>query len=375
MTVHLKGMTWDHPRGYQPLAACSALYEAEADVKISWDRRSLKDFGDQPLNALTVAYDLLVIDHPHVGMAAETGELLPLDEHIPEGTLRTLSAQSAGLSHESYRYNGHQWALALDAAMQCAVYREDMLAGDRVPYTWDAIIELGKKLRGEGKYVAMPLAPTDAICSFISFCAGLGVPVGMDDTLITAEVGTRALEKLREITEVAHPSSLDWNPIHMLDHMSSADDVVFCPATFNYTNYSRDGYAPKLLTFTMYPGIVGAILGGTGFAVSANSAHIDEACAFGAWVCSAPVQKGPYVAEGGQPGNIEAWNDPAANALTNNFFNNTMPSLEAAIVRPRHPGFVVFQEGAGHIIHDFLRNGTDIEACLASLRALYDAHK
>lgn len=370
MTIHLKGITWDHPRGYQPLIACSQQYAAETGVQVSWDRRSLKDFGDQPIDELAQTYDLLIIDHPHVGLAASTGCLLPLDDWLSADTLHTLATQSAGPSHDSYFYAGHQWGLAIDAALQTAVYRADLLESP-LPQTWSDVIALAEQVHLQGHFVALPLAPTDAVCSFVSLCASLGASIGQSDDLVPIEVGLRALSLLRDMKAVVHAHSLDWNPIQMLDHMSSADDVVYCPLTFCYTNYSRQGYQPHLLTFTTIPGVRGAILGGTGFAVSSRCAHPQAACDYGAWLCSAAVQRGCYVEAGGQPGNVIAWRDAAANALTNNFFANILPTLEQSYVRPRHDGFPVFQETAGNLIHDFLRNDTDPAQCLDQLRELY----
>ncbi len=71
--IALRGITWDHPRGYQPLAASADPYAAEFGVRVTWDRRSLKDFGDAPIDLLAADYDLLIIDHPHMGLAAEAG--------------------------------------------------------------------------------------------------------------------------------------------------------------------------------------------------------------------------------------------------------------------------------------------------------------
>lgn len=374
MTIHLKGMTWDHPRGYEPLIACSKAYAAEHDVQITWDKRSLKAFGDQPIDDIAREYDVLVIDHPHAGLAAATGCLMPLDEWLPEATLATLASESAGLSHQSYQFEGHQWALAMDAAMQAAVYRADLLT-EPVPDSWEAVLQLGANLREADRYIAMPLVPTDAICSFITLCASLGEPLDGGAELVSRSIGLAALDMLRRLADVAHPDSLNWNPIYLLDYMSSNSDVAYCPLTFNYTNYSRAGQVPHLLTFTTMPGIRGAILGGTGYAVSANCKHPQVAVDFGAWVCSADVQRGLYVHSQGQPGNVKAWQDDDANALTHNFFRNTLPTLEGSYIRPRHHGFVTFQEQAGEVIHAFLRDGTHTDACFDALNALYQEHR
>ncbi len=63
-------MTWDHPRGYDPLVACNVVWRARSGVAVEWDRRSLQDFESFPVEELARSYDLLVTDHPHVGLIA-----------------------------------------------------------------------------------------------------------------------------------------------------------------------------------------------------------------------------------------------------------------------------------------------------------------
>src|SRR4051794_22502066 len=116
----LTGITWDHPRGYDPLIASSALYEKLFGVKVKWEKRSLTNFGDQSLTALATQFDLLIIDHPHSGVAHETKCLIPFDDLLSKEKLIELENQSAGPSFLSYQYKDNQWALPVDAAMQCA---------------------------------------------------------------------------------------------------------------------------------------------------------------------------------------------------------------------------------------------------------------
>ena len=78
--VHLKGMTWDHSRGFDPMVATATAYsKAHPHVQITWEKRSLQAFADRPIEEMAGAYDLMVIDHPHVGQVAGSGELLALD--------------------------------------------------------------------------------------------------------------------------------------------------------------------------------------------------------------------------------------------------------------------------------------------------------
>ncbi len=369
-TIKLRGITWDHPRGYQPLAASVEPYAALTGLQVEWDKRSLKDFGDAPIDVLAERYDLLIIDHPHVGLAASTHCLLPLETCVAPGALAALAKQSAGPSHASYAYEGHQWGLAIDAAFQASAYRPDVL-DQPLAGSWEEVLSLGDRLQRDGRWIAMPLVPTDAVCSFLSLCASLGHLPGQDGKLIDEATGRKALQILVDICRLSHPDSLKWNPIYLLDRMSQADDVVYCPLTFCYTNYSRNGYKLHLVRFHNIPGVRGSILGGTGFAVSARCAHPREACDYGVWLCSADIQRTLYLENGGQPGNGTVWVDPAANKLTNNFFFDTLDTLRQTYVRPRHNGFVTFQEAAGNVIHAMLLNRGTIDGCLDELMRLY----
>src|SRR5262249_40068857 len=82
-------------------------------------KRPLQDLADFPIEALAETHDLVVIDHPSVGACAASRCFLPLDEALSAESLAILAEQSAGRSHWSYQYQGHQWALAIDAASEC----------------------------------------------------------------------------------------------------------------------------------------------------------------------------------------------------------------------------------------------------------------
>lgn len=369
--ITLRGITWDHPRGREPLEATADLYARRFGVRVDWSARSLKDFGDAPIDVLAERFDIIILDHPHVGIALTARRpLLPLDAYLSPADLRALAAQSAGPSHESYTLAGHQWGLANDGAMQAGSRRPDLGAFDW-PRDWDSAITLGSDLARGSARLAIPLAPTDAVCSFISLCAGRD---GMNEPahrLVRHDVGLWALDVLQRLLAVAHPESPQWNPIALYDHMSTHDDVAYCPLAFCYTNYARAGFRPRRLAFGLVPQQRGSILGGAGFGVSARCRHPREACAYGLWLCGAEVQRGLYVRHGGQPGNIEAWRDADADQLTGGFFSSTREVIERAFVRPRHIGWPAFQEWAGYAIRRTLLGPTDHAACLRELEARY----
>ena len=370
--IKLRGITWDHPRGYEPLNASVRPYFEKYGVSVTWETRSLKDFGDVPINTLAKDYDLLIIDHPHVGLAAKFDCLLPLDLYLERQMLNTLADQSAGPSHASYFYDGHQWALAIDAAMQTSAYRADLLDGE-LPDSWQDTISFGKALAESRRSIAIPLCSTDAICSFLTVYASLGGLLGQGDAFIDTAAGRQALEILFELCQISHPDSLNWNPIQLLDYMSQHGDVVYCPLTFSYSNYARTGYAPHVVHFHDIPGIKGSLLGGAGIAVSTNCVSPEAACAYSAWICSAEIQRTLYLANGGQPGNSTVWNDPIANEITHRFFADSYQTLQHSYMRPRHSGFVTFQEGAGNLINTALRRQQSVDDCLHRLLDLYQS--
>jgi multiple sugar transport system substrate-binding protein len=67
--MSLKGLIWDNPRGYQALQA--SLDWKDCPV-VQWDIQLLSGFEENPLEELADQYDLLVIDHPHLGQAVES---------------------------------------------------------------------------------------------------------------------------------------------------------------------------------------------------------------------------------------------------------------------------------------------------------------
>jgi multiple sugar transport system substrate-binding protein len=347
----LRGITWDHIRGYGPLEASILPYKKETGMEIVWEKRSLKDFGDTSLNKLARAYDLLIIDHPHVGMASETRCAVPLDEVLQPEILSTASGNSVGPSFVSYTYNTHQWALPIDAACQVSCRREDLLGGLPVPQQWNDVFRLADELKSKGLFIGMALCPTDCNCSFLTLCAQLGAPVG-ENKFTTITTGQKALTILQRLYTTSHPESSTWNPIRLYDFMAATDEVAYSPLAFGYTNYARKNYALKQLHYGAIPGKHSALLGGAGIAVSAYSDFIPEAAAYAAWLCSEKYQSTTYVEAGGQPADKTAWTNDKANGIAARFFAETLATMEAAYVRPRNLNWPLFQEELGEIIHE-----------------------
>jgi multiple sugar transport system substrate-binding protein len=157
--------------------------------------------------------------------------------------------------------------------------------------------------------------------------------------------------------------------------MSSTDDYWYCPFAYCYSNYSRNGYANKLLHYTDVVSFgnkkLQTTIGGTGLAVSAFSKNKKEAVDFAAWVVSGAVQQTIYVQNGGQPGHLSAWKNSEANRLTHNFFTTVLPVMENGYIRPRYNGYLHFQDHAGTPLQKCLMEDGDAAATLNEMNVLY----
>ena len=370
--VELRGMTWDHSRGFDPMVATSERFaETRPGVSITWERRSLQAFADRPIKDMASDYDLMVIDHPHVGEVARSGELLPLDSLGHDSELGELASRSVGASHRSYEFDGRQWALAIDAATPVAAFRSDII--ENAPSEWSEVVELA----GKG-LVAFALIPLNSLMTFMGLAKNIGIEIAeRDDRFIDAAGGARILELMKEIVALLDPACLKLDPIGIYDWMGKdADGPAYSPFGYGYSNYSRDGYCDFPLTFADAPGVDGAgprgtVIGGTGIAISAYCKNPDAAPDYAFWIAGSECQKGLYFRSGGQPGHADAWESDACNAETRNFFRNTRETLETAWLRPRHDGYMEFQDKGGDIVHACLRGESSVAETLELLNAAY----
>ncbi|MDX0542974.1 extracellular solute-binding protein [Sinorhizobium medicae] len=357
MNLVLKGMTWNHPRGYDPMVACSRAWQETSGVEIQWEKRSLQDFETFPVEVLARDYDLIVIDHPHVGQITSENCLLPLDVPGREADRQALSAASVGPSYRSYEWNARQWAFPIDAATQVQAWRPDRTERLR---TWREVLDLA---RSGG--VVLPLRPPHSLMSFFTLCGNLGRPCRSNGQgeLVDAETGAAAIELLKEIAALVDPDCFDMDPIAAFEAMAEKGSAFACaPLIYGYVSYSMAGFRPALIRFGDIPeigaaGPVGSALGGTGIAVSAFSKAPEQAIDFAYWVASGDVQRGIYAACGGQPGHGAAWQDETVNAATHDFYRATRATLEAAWLRPRHDDYMAFQQAGSDRLNEGLRRG------------------
>jgi len=366
-SISLKGMTWDHPRGYEPLAACSALWKQRTGVDITWDRRSLQDFESFPVDELARQYDLIVIDHPHVGQITREDCLLPFDET----RLASIAQGTVGRSFPSYHWQGQQWALPIDAATQVQAWRPDRLAA--APADWKEVLELARAGR-----VALPLRPPHSLMSLYTLCAQRGAPGNVEGPdLFDADVAAEVCEQLRALMKLVDPQCLAQDPIAVFEAMAQPASRIDCvPLIYGYVNYAWADFRPVRLGFSDIPaldgrGPIGSALGGTGIAVSARTAHATEAFDFAVWVADAEAQRGPFAAAGGQPGHAAAWEDDGVNTTAGDFYRATRATLEGAWVRPRHDGYMAFQHAASLRLNAGLQTGEGGREIVLALNALF----
>jgi len=373
--MSLKGITWNHSRGFLPMVATAQRFsELHPDVQITWEKRSLQQFADFSIQELAERFDLLVIDHPWAGFAAKTKSIIPLDNYLPEAYLIDQQKNSVGTSYESYHYDGHLWALPIDAATPVAASRPDLLAkkGLRLPESFEDLMALANL-----GLVAFAGIPIDVLMNFYTLCCSLGEdPCQNDDQVVSNETGIQALQLYRRLASKMDPANFNRNPIQVYEAMTQTDDIAYCPFAYGYANYSREGYARKTLHFHDMISLDGktklrSTLGGTGLAISSKCKEIAIAAAYAEYVGSGDCQQTLFFESGGQPGHLSAWKNEEVNRRSHNYFSNTLPALQRAFLRPRYHGSMYFQDHAGDVVRDYLMNGSSELQVMAALNELY----
>lgn len=374
MGTTLRGITWNHSRGYSSIVAVTQRFaELHPGFDIQWEKRSLSEFESKPIEHLAREYDLLVIDHPWAGFAARHNVLLPLQSLLPDSFLADQAENSVGPSHRSYDFDGFQSALAIDAASPIAVHRPDKITPDDLPRTFDDVLELAKS--GSVIYAA---TPTYLLMDFYAFCNTAGGSLFSDEDnlrVVDRETGVAVLEDMRQLASLCPRDIFRYDTIALHEALCSSGTAVYCPFVYGYVNYSRRGYAPHLLKATdiiRYRGkMMTGVLGGTGLAVSSGCRHVEEAVSFVLYALDPETQRTIYFDAGGQPGHRRAWLDEECNRQSLDFFKDTLATLDASYLRPRYSGYLYFQDHAGIVIRDYVRDGGDPVKALDRLDCMY----
>lgn len=360
------------------VATAQRFSELHPNVNITWEKRSLQQFADFSIQELAERFDLLVIDHPWAGFAAKTKSIVPLDFYLSDAYLKDQEENSVGQSYESYTYDGHLWALPIDAATPVAASRPDLLAenGFSLPQSFEDLMALA-----DAGLVAFAGIPIDVLMNFYTLCCSLGEdPCQNDETVISTETGVRALQMYRQLASKIDPANFNRNPIQVYEAMTQTDQIAYCPFAYGYANYSRNGYARKVLHFHDMISVnsktnLRSTLGGTGLAMSAKCAELEMAAKYVEFVGSPACQATLYFESGGQPGHLAAWKNEEVNRQSQQYFANTLPALQRAFLRPRYHGSMYFQDHAGDVVRDYLMGEGDEMTVLSALNELYQQSK
>jgi multiple sugar transport system substrate-binding protein len=158
--------------------------------------------------------------------------------------------------------------------------------------------------------------------------------------------------------------------------MAASEDrrATYCPFAYGYSNYSRPGYAKHVLhaggLVKFNARRLRSTLGGAGIAVSARTSHPRAAMDYAIFTASPEVQRGIYFEAGGQPGHRSAWTDAGTNAASSNFFLQTLQTLDEAILRPKHPRYMEFQDAGSPIVHSAVSGKMSISEATEQLAEL-----
>jgi multiple sugar transport system substrate-binding protein len=370
-------LTWDHPRGYSALAAASRDFNLSSQgVSLEWTRQPLLGFEEHSIAELAERFDLLILDHPHIGDAVQKDVLVPLEQLFSRDEIAGWEYAFIGGSFASYRYGARQWALPIDAAAQVLAHRRDMIEGSE--FTWEQILELAVRMP-----VALAIAGPHALLAFFSICVALGEPPASrdPDEIVTDDVGKSALEILARLISASPEFARGFDPIAMLECLSTTDRLAMCPLIFGYVNYAAPMHqTSRPVSFRNAPAIqgigrYGSTLGGTGLAITRRCRPDQALRDHIRWLMSADAQSYYIPAHDGQPSLRDAWQQAHLNVQRGCFYSDTVATLERAWVRPRHAGYVSFQGAGSQIIRDGILEARRPERLLRDLQGLYTTHR
>ncbi|MET9274313.1 extracellular solute-binding protein [Kribbella sp. NPDC003557] len=344
MTVALRGLTWDHPRGYRPLEVFS-----HPDVVVEWDRQPLSGFESTPLVELADRYDLLVIDHPGLGAAIEAGAVLPVEDVFAPDDLALWESRAVPPTWSSYQLEGHGWALPLDAATQTCVYRADRLPTP--PKSWSDVLQLSEP-------VVLCVAGPHAGLMLLGLA---GDRAG--ETLLDRQRAVAALELLRAVWRRSDQTAAGLDPIGVHE-LLVAGEADCCPLVYSYAYYGQTlswSAAPRLFDAD---GPGNGTLGGTGLAVTPRAySKVLAVTKYVRGLLDVKTQV-ELAAVGGQSATAAVWESPDVDQAWNGHYSATLETVRASYVRPRFDGWIGFQDELAERVRELLGNDDDLGAAV-----------
>jgi multiple sugar transport system substrate-binding protein len=367
VTVTYRGLTWDHPRGAEALRR--AVDDPTApDCKIVWDTQPLEGFESAPICDNAARYDLLVLDHPHLGEALRCGALLPLDDVFTTAELGAWRDGTVGESFASYQLDRRSWALPLDAATQVSVVADPTIDP---PTTWAEAVALADDVT-----TVLPTSGPHLFLTLCSIALANGEEPGRGEEFLTVEAVAEGLQTIGAFVDPHTPPPLSHNPIVVLEHMSRPGGPVYCPHVYGYVNYA-DASLPRPLLFADAPtgrsGRHGSVLGGTGIAISSRCRPDEDLVRHLRWLLDDATQTEFIPQHSGQPSAVAAWRDPRLDKASTGFYTRTATTIEQAWIRPRHDGAVDFQRSASAHVREAVLSHRDARRLAAELTQLHRA--
>jgi multiple sugar transport system substrate-binding protein len=345
----LHGITWDHPRAYQPLEAFQDSHpEAPA---VEWDRQPLAGFESHPISDLAERYDLIILDHPGLGTAVAENALQPLETVFDEHELDTWAKGSIGPTWHSYHYLGQQWALPIDASTQVSILRPDLI--EQAPVTWAGVLALPRRV-----HFTLCLGGPHALLHLLAMCAATQPALFLPEDTAAA-----ALEAMQQLWLRCDQSTSLLDPIGVHEALAAGTGLAYCPLAYGYAAYGRPTPSRSPLSWANAPSWgprhrPGSVLGGTGLAVSRHSAADPRVAVWIRAFLAPNVQAVLVPAHGGQPADRGAWADPIADAGSNGYYSATIDTMLSAWTRPRAPGWIAFQDRASELVRDCVSTGS-----------------
>lgn len=241
--------------------------------------------------------DVAGFEYPQLPEFAAAGQLQSLTKHLDKASFGKYPESARNL----VTFGGQTYGVPYDSAPMIAYYRQDQLKAvgvDKAPATWKEFEVAGKKLKAKGKYIAS-FNPNDP-ASFVGLAWAAGArwfqpkddawQVNFTDSQ-AEQVAARVQRFINEGIVKVEPSFSDqWN-----SDLAHSKVVGVFGASWSATGIQKatesgkqkgDWIAAPVPTTAGTPS--GAYYGGTAWAVTKSSKHVDAASEFAQWLGENP---------------------------------------------------------------------------------------
>ncbi|RMH11028.1 MAG: extracellular solute-binding protein [Gammaproteobacteria bacterium] len=378
--MRLIGLTWQNPRGVDPLMAAARLWrELHPDVEVVWEALPWIEFEHRLLDAVTgkcKPYDMVMLDHPWVGTLVSHSYLRAWDSLVDQSYLDDLKRRVVPPSYDSYVWHDRLWALPVDAACHAGLIREDLLAIHDLPRDWSVLGEWAKQRFDPPRSYPLVLSINSVLgnCLFLALMNSLGTPAYTDPENPTCdpEAARKILVMLSELLTFVPPGSTTWGPWDIYEYMTTHDDVSYCPQIFGYVNYFNTAGNRKLRLAgcpTLWNKPPTPILGGVGLAVTQTCREVEAASAYAMYVMSESVQRRIFPSNSGQPADRSVWDDVKINDTVNGFYSDMSSLMEHSFIRPRYSGFHDIELRNADTLDRFWSGAASLDETVEALRS------